>query len=86
MTKIKDKHIKFLKEKVINLDRFLPLSKDSIRDLFAHLHHLSTTNITNNVGVEQPFDPEFEKEVESFIQEIDPEDFDFDDANTRLDH
>ena len=48
MTKIKDKHIKFLKEKVTNLDRFLPLSKDSIRDLFAHLHHLSTTNITNN--------------------------------------
>jgi hypothetical protein len=75
-----------LKEKVANLDRFLPLSKDSIRDLFTHFHHLSTTNITNNVGVEQLFDPEFEREVESFIQEIDPEDFDFDDANTRLDH
>lgn len=86
MKKLKEKHVKFLKEKVDNLDDFLPLTKSSLTDLFHHVHQLSTINITNEIGTEEPFDPSFRQEAEDLIQEIDPEDFDYNDANTRLDN
>ena len=85
MTKLKKKHIRFLRERVDKLDRFLPLTRSSLTDLFHHLNQSSTMNITNDIGTEEPFDPEFRKQVENFIQDIDPEDFDYADANTRLD-
>ena len=85
MTKLKKKHIKFLRERVEKLDKFLPLTKSSLTDLFHHLNQSSTMNITNDIGTEEPFDPEFRKQVEDFITDIDPDDFDFADANTRLD-
>ena len=85
MKKLKEKHVKFLKEKVGRLNEFLPLTKTSLNDLFHHLHQASTVNITNAIGTEEPFDPSFAQAAEELIQEIDPEDFDFADANTRLD-
>ena len=86
MKKIKEKHIKFLKTKVDKINSFLPLTKSSLTDLFHHLNQSSTINITNTIGTEEPFDPEYRKSVEDFLNDVDPEDFDYADANTRLDN
>lgn len=84
MIKIREKSIDFLKNYITNLNLFLPLDKDKCVDLIVEIEKSFVIPLSNAMGDGEIIDEELLDLAEDTIDDLNLEDLDFVDFNSRV--
>lgn len=84
MIKTREKSVKFLKDNITNLNLFLPLDKDKCVDLIVEMEKSFVISLSNAMGDGEKVDEELLDLAEDTIDDLNLEDLDFVDFNSRV--
>ena len=84
MKKVSKKTIEFLKSNVKELDSFLPLNDDLRYELLEYIENLFVIPLANASGENQQINEDLLNSAEDVIDNLNIENFDFDDFNRRI--
>lgn len=84
MEKVSDKTIKFLKDHVTELNKFLPLDDDKRYDLIHAVEEMFVIPLANASGAGQAIDEKLLHEADDVVDDLNNEDLDFADFNKRI--